>query len=86
MIAAALFIACALTSLTCAALLFRGYRASRARLLFWCALCFAGLTLNNIVLVVDRLVVPDIDLWLYRMTPALLGVAALLFGLIWEEP
>jgi hypothetical protein len=82
---AALFILCALTSLGCVVLLWRGYRRSGTRLLMWSALCFAGLTVNNVVLVVDRLVVHDIDLWVWRIVPALLGVCALLFGLVWDD-
>ena len=46
MIASVVYVLCALTALACAVLLFRGYRASGARLLLWSAVCFAGLTLN----------------------------------------
>jgi hypothetical protein len=65
-------------------LLLRGYAKSRARLLFWSGLCFAGLTLNNIFLVIDVRVVPDIDLSLWRTIPALIGVSLLVYGLVWE--
>ena len=75
---------CALTSLACAVLLLRGYRASRVRLLMWSGLCFAGLAANNIILLVDTSVVPTIDLSLWRSLPALIGVAVLLYGLVWE--
>ena len=53
---------CTLTSLACAWLLLRSYRATRHRLLFWSTLCFAGLTLNNVLLLVDKLVLADTDL------------------------
>ncbi len=81
---AAIFLACALTSVLCVVLLVRGYLASRSRLLLWSSLGFLGLALNNVVLVVDRLVVPDLDLALLRTLPAFLGVAVLLFGCIWD--
>lgn len=76
---------CALTSLACAILLARGYRASRARLLLWSTLCFAGLALNNILLFVDQVLVPDLDLSLVRTLPALLGLASLVWGLVWDS-
>jgi hypothetical protein len=75
---------CALTSLACAVLLLRGYFASRARLLLWSGLCFAGLAANNVLLLIDKRVVPTLDLSLWRSLPALAGVALLLYGLVWE--
>ena len=75
---------CALTSAMCAWLLLRGYGASRVRLLLWGGICFAGLALNNLLLLIDLSVVPQVDLSLWRSVPALLGVAALVYGLVWE--
>ena len=75
---------CALTSLACAVLLLRGYAASRARLLLWSGLCFTGLAANNVLLLIDKRVVPTLDLSLWRSLPALAGVALLLYGLVWE--
>ncbi|HEX6371016.1 MAG TPA: DUF5985 family protein [Longimicrobium sp.] len=75
---------CALTSLACAVLLLRGYFASRVRLLLWSGLCFAGLAANNVLLLIDKRVVPTLDLSLWRSLPALAGVALLLYGLVWE--
>jgi hypothetical protein len=75
---------CAITSLACAVLLLRGYLRSRARLLLWSGLCFAGLAANNVILLVDKRVVPGMDLSLWRSLPALVGVAILLYGLVWE--
>lgn len=85
MIARIIYVLCALTASACAYLLLRGYRRSSVRLLLWGGLCFLGLALNNIVLVVDRLILRDVDLTLLRMAPALAGAAALLYGLIWES-
>jgi hypothetical protein len=84
MFANIVYILCAATSSLCAGLLFRGYRRSGARLLFWSALCFIGLALNNVMLIIDVRVVPGIDLSTWRMVPAIAGAALLLYGLIWE--
>ncbi len=76
---------CALTSLICAVMLLRGYRRSRVRLLLWSGLCFACFTVNNIILFVDVQVLPDRDLSVLRSLPSLLGIALLLYGLVWES-
>src|SRR5215467_13654060 len=47
------YILCTATSILCAVLLFRSYRASRTKLLFWSSLCFVGLALNNVLLILD---------------------------------
>jgi hypothetical protein len=77
------YLLCALTSLACAILLLRGYRRSRARLLLWSGVCFLGLFINNALLVVDARIV--FDLSVVRSLPAVLGVVALLYGLVWES-
>ncbi|MEW6054972.1 MAG: DUF5985 family protein [Bdellovibrionota bacterium] len=76
---------CTLTSLLCAWLLFRGYRSNRTRMLFWSSLCFLGFALNNALLLIDVTVVPMIDLSVWRIVPALLGLCALIYGLILES-
>jgi hypothetical protein len=76
---------CAATSILCVIMLFRGYRASRSHLLFWACLCFAGLAVNNLLLFVDLIVLPEIDLSLWRLWVAVAAMIALLFGLIWES-
>ena len=83
--AEAVYLLCALVSIACAALLLNGYRANRTALLFWSSLCFAGLAANNVLLFVDLVVVPDVDLSLLRSCVALLAIMALLYGLIWES-
>lgn len=75
---------CALTSLLCVGLLVRGYLQSRARLLLWASLCFAGLALNNVLLFVDLQMVPTVDLSVWRSLPALAGVMLLVYGLVWD--
>ncbi len=76
---------CALTCLACAVLLFRSYLQSRVRLLFWSGLCFVGLTASNVLLVLDRVVLPLVDLSTARLAAAFFGVLLLLVGLIWES-
>jgi hypothetical protein len=82
--AEAVFTLCAAASTLCAALLLRNWWRTRSRLLLWSSLCFVGLALNNILLVVDRVLVPDIDLGLLRTSTALVALLLLLYGLIWE--
>jgi hypothetical protein len=76
---------CALTSITCAVLLLRGYLERRTRLLFWSALCFIGLAINNILLLVDLYVFPGIDLFFPRTMVALAAICLMLYGLIWDQ-
>ncbi|HJP92160.1 MAG TPA: DUF5985 family protein [Pyrinomonadaceae bacterium] len=76
---------CAVTSLVCAGLLLRSYLRNRTQLLFWSSLCFLGLAVNNILLFIDLVLVPALDLSMYRALSALLAMALLLFGLIWKE-
>ena len=78
------YVLCALTSLACAVLLLRGFFRTRVRLLLWSGLCFVGLALNNVLLVVDLRVAAATDLSFIRTLPALAGVALLLYGFIWD--
>jgi hypothetical protein len=82
--AAAIYSLCALVALVCTILLARAYRASRYRLLFWGALCFAGLTLNNVLLFIDKIVFDMVDLSLPRVVVALAAMLVLIYGLIWD--
>jgi hypothetical protein len=75
---------CALTATLCAVLLLLSYTRSGYRLLLWSGLCFAGLTLNNLLLVVDKLVVTEIDLSPWRTGVALLAMCVMLYGLVWD--
>jgi hypothetical protein len=84
-VATAVYILSALISLACAVLLLRSFAQARSALLLWAAVCFLGLTLNNTLLFVDKVVVTDVDLSLWRTIPALAGMLALVFGLLWEE-
>jgi hypothetical protein len=75
---------CALAVGTCAAcmaLLFRRHAQSGRRLLFWAGWCFLFLTLNNILLFLD-LVVLEMDLRPWRHAAALPAVALMIVGLL----
>ena len=76
---------CTVTSIVCTILLMRKFVRTRARILLWSSFCFAGLALNNLLLIVDLVVVPDVDLSLERGCVALAGLAPLVFGLVWES-
>lgn len=82
---AILFFIALLTSLACMVLLFRAYLHSRLRILLWSALCFVGLTLNNLLLFVDLVLLSDaFDLRIYRHAAALVGMLFLIYGFIRE--
>jgi hypothetical protein len=85
MAATLVYVMCALTCLLCAVLLFRGYASSRSKLLFWSGLCFTGLLLSNIVLVLDKLVYTEIDLLPVRLWITLIALLLLLYGLLYES-
>ena len=76
---------CTLTSLACAWLLLGSYRRTRHRLLFWSGASFAVMTINNVFLVLDKVVFPDVYLLPVRQVSALVAVLLLLFGLIYEK-
>jgi len=76
---------CALTSLACCVMLMRGYRRTHVRLLLWSALCFGCFALNNILLILDVQVLPTHDLSVVRSIPSVVGIALLLYGLVWES-
>jgi hypothetical protein len=75
---------CAVSALACAYLLLHTYWRSSYRLLLWSGICFVGLSMNNLLLVIDKLVVPNTDLSLGRSALALAAMAILLYGIIWN--
>lgn len=83
--AEAVYVLCTFTSAACAGLLFRAFREKRARMLLWSGICFAGLFVNNLLLLVDLVFVPSVDLSVPRAAVAVLSVMMMLFGLIWES-
>jgi len=83
--AAVIYTLCALTSMLCAVLLLRSYSRSKYRLLYWAGLCFIGLTLNNMLLVADKLIFPGWDLFPLRVTVGFLALCFFMYGLIFDE-
>lgn len=82
--AVAVYVLCFATSAMCAVLLARSYVRTTTRLLFWSALCFLFLAGNNLLVILDILIFPRIDLQLWRPAFALAGIGVLLFGFIWD--
>lgn len=76
---------CALTALACSVMLLSGARRAGSRMLFWSGLCFAGLTLTNLLVIADTYVLPENGLWPLRLGSALVAIALLLYGLIFED-
>jgi hypothetical protein len=82
--AAIIYSLCAFTAALCTYLLLQAYRRGGYRLLLWSGLCFAGLTVNNLLLVADKLIFPLLDLQALRTGVALAAMTVLLYGLIWD--
>jgi hypothetical protein len=76
---------CALASIACAVLLFRGYRKAGGRLLLLSAACFSGLAVNNILAFTDFVIVPRQNLALARQAAAAGAVFLFLVGLILND-
>lgn len=84
MIAKAVYLLCALTSMACAGLLIRAHQRKGTRLLLWSMVGFLGLSVSNMLLFADLVLYPELDLRLWRGATALLGLASLITGLIWD--
>ncbi|HEX4758759.1 MAG TPA: DUF5985 family protein [Terracidiphilus sp.] len=82
---AALYILICLTMLLCAVLLFRAYFNVRRRLLLWSGLCFAVLTISNLLVALDLVIFTNIDLYSWRLGSTALALVLMLYGLIWES-
>jgi hypothetical protein len=57
----------------------------KRKLLLWSGLCFAGLTISNVLVFVDLILLPAVNLFPYRLATAAISMALLLYGLIWES-
>lgn len=87
MISSIVYLLCALTSVLCTVLLYLNYRKNKTNLLFWSAICFFCLSLNNILLFVDLvLTAPTTDLSVIRTLPAAVGFAVLVSNFAWDKP
>lgn len=81
----AVYILGSLTTLACGVLLLRGYFRGANKLLLWSAICFLGLAVSNFLVFVDLVLLPDVDLYLWRLLVAAIAMTALMYGLIWES-
>ncbi|MBI1860906.1 MAG: hypothetical protein HYR96_08315 [Deltaproteobacteria bacterium] len=79
------YLLCAITSTAAAGLLSIKYRQRRIPLLLWTTICFTAFALNNILLYVDLVMVPQVNLVTLRTSVMLMGFLALLYGMIWER-
>jgi hypothetical protein len=80
----AIYALCFLTSAGCSYLLLRSFARNRMNLLLWSGICFGFLAVNNLMVMFDALVFPDIDLRMLRHAASLAAVTTLLIGLVWE--
>ena len=75
------YLLCAVTAVACTFLLLRGFLRTRIRLLLWSGVCFVALAVENVLLYVDNIIVPDIDLSVPRASIALAGLLCLVLAL-----
>ncbi len=71
-------------TLSCAVLLIRAYTRVKKRLLLWSGICFLGLALSNVLVFLDLVIFPNIDLYRWRLMAAAVSMLTLLYGLIWD--
>jgi Family of unknown function (DUF5985) len=83
--ASAVYLLSVLVGAVCCFLLARQHRRNPSRLLMAAAVCFAGLALNDIGLIVDVFVLPDVSLVAVRSLPALIGLGLLVHALVKES-
>ncbi|WP_448203878.1 DUF5985 family protein [Azospirillum sp. sgz302134] len=84
LVRSSVYLLCFAASVVCMVLLARSFMRTRSRLLLWSTICFVGLAANNLLLFIDVVVLPNIDLLPYRTLTALGGVGALLYGFVWD--
>lgn len=82
--ASLVYILCSGTSGLCTWLLFRAYFRTPLRVLLWSAACFLLLTLNNVAVFMDLVVLTRLDLSLVRLAISLAAVSILIFGFVWD--
>ncbi len=80
--AQAIYILAAGMCLLCTVLLLRQWAATRLKLLFWSGICFLTLSVANVLLFVDLVLVPHVDLAIYRLVVTLLAIIFMLYGLV----
>ncbi len=79
-----IYVLCALLSAICAGLLLRQHRQAATQLTFWSGVGFAGLAVSNALLVIDMMIMPGVDLAIWRSGLALVALVGMLFGFIMQ--
>lgn len=74
-----------LVGLLCAIMLLRAYKKVMSRLLLWSGLCFLGLSVSNLLVFIDLVLIPETNLYALRLWTAALATMLLVFGLVWES-
>lgn len=80
----AVYLLCSLSSLIACWLIYRSYRLAPTRLLLWSTLSFAALAINNVILFIDIMFLPNTSLLPLRHAASLAAIGFLLYGFIWE--
>lgn len=78
------YLLCFVTSALCAGLLLRQYAKVASPVLLLSSACFIFLAIANLLVVIDQIVFPELNLKMARLLLTLLAVSVLLFGFIWE--
>lgn len=81
----ALYVFTIVVTLFCAVLLLRAWTRVRRGLLLWSGLCFVGLTLDSVLVLVDMILFPSLDLFTWRLASVAISLSLLVFGMIWER-
>lgn len=76
---------CAAISSFCTFMLLRGYYRRKSSLLIWSGLCFAGLTLNSVMVIIDKTLFPDVSMLTLRLLIYFLSLLLLIFGFIFRS-
>lgn len=80
-----IYLLCAATAMACTILLWRSYRINRVGILFWSSVCFLGLAAENVLLYLDRITLPHVDLSMLRHLVELTALLALIYRLVWDS-
>lgn len=82
--ASIMYLMCGATSLLCAVLLTATYRRNRTRFLLFSSICFSGLAISNMLLCIDLILFPQLNLLPFRQCLSLAAYFSLLWGFVWE--
>lgn len=81
----AVYVLCAVTSGICVALLTKGFLRSGSRLLLWTAVCFFFLAIHSVLVLIELMFLPSMDLQMFRHVASFAAGVSLVAGLVWES-